>query len=170
MDCIGKAPPFMTRKAVIIALIITSLYMVFGQLIIAWQVRDFLGSANFPSWGPSPMSWAAAQFALYFAMGYLIFRMMVIHKLMIRPTLLWFLLTALMWEFFKYTLVFQSFLYLSFFVLLLFDIMFLLFNLFLFREDGRLGIVALPMTLFYMLVVTPWYYQFLELNMAVTQQ
>lgn len=160
----------MTRKAVIIALIITGLYLFFGQLIIIWQVDDFLASVNLPSWGPSPRGWAAAQLALYFAMGYLIFRIMILHKLLIRPTLLWFLLTVLMWEFFKYSLFYQSFPYLSFFVLLLFDIMFILFNLFLFREDGRLGVVALPMTFFYLLLVTPWYYQFLELNVVVAQQ
>ena len=160
----------MTRKAAIIALIITGLYLIIGNLINAWHVGAFLETVRLPNWGPSPMTWAAAQLALYFAMGYVIFRMMMIHKLMIRPTLLWFLLTALMWEFFKYSLFHQSFPYLSFFVLLLFDIMFILFNLFLFREDGRLGVIALPMTFFYLLVVTPWYYQFLELNMAVVQQ
>jgi hypothetical protein len=160
----------MIRKAVIIALIITGLYLIFGNLINAWHVAAFFETSNMPDWGPSPMTWAAAQLALYFAMGYLIFRMMIIHKLMIRPTLLWFLLTALMWEFFKYSLFHQSFPYLSFFVLLLFDIMFILFNLFLFREDGRLGVVALPMTFFYLLVATPWYYQFLELNVIVVQQ
>jgi len=160
----------MSRKAVIIALIITSLFLVFGQLVNAWHVVDFFKMTNLPAWGPSPVGWAAAQMALYFAMGYIIFRMMVIHKLLIKPTLLWFLLTALMWEFFKYSLFHQSFPYLSFFVLLLFDIMFILFNLFLFREDGRLGVVALPMTFFYLLVVTPWHYQFLELNVVATQQ
>lgn len=160
----------MKRKAAIIALIITGIFLLFGQLLIAWQYFPFFERANLPEWGPSPMGWAAAQLALYFAMGYLIFRIMILHELLIRPTLLWFLLSALMWEFFKYSLFHQSFPFLSFFVLILFIIMFVLFNIFLFREDARLGIVALPMTVFYIALVTPWYYQFLELNVIATQQ
>ncbi len=160
----------MKRKAVIIAAIIIGLFLFFGQLVNAWHMADFFAEVNQPDWGPGPIGWAAAQLALYFALGYIIYRLMVLHHLLIRPATLWLVLSALMWEFFKYTLFHQSFPFLSFFILILFGIMFLLLNLFLFREDGRLGVIALPLTLFFWLLVIPWYYQLLQLNTIATQQ
>jgi hypothetical protein len=156
----------MSRKAAIIALIITSLYLIFGQLFIVGDFGAFVENYQQPDWSMNPLTMVATQIALYVALGYMIYRNMVVNELMIKPTILLLIVTFMFWETFKLSLFDWQIPFLTFFLLICYIVLLLLLNLFLFREDGLAGMVCVPVSLFSILYVAPWYYQTMLMNTA----
>lgn len=154
----------MSKKAAIIALIITSLYVIFGQVFILGDFSHFMEAYRQPDWAMNRISMVATQVALYVALGYLIYRNMMVNKLMIKPSILLLIVTFMFWEVFKLALFGWQIPFLTFFLLICYIILLLLVNLFLFREDGLAGMTCVPVTLFSVLYVAPWYYQVMMMN------
>lgn len=159
----------MTRKALIISLIIMGVYLLFGQIFIWGDVLPVLQNIAQPEWSLSSSTLIAAQIAIYFNFGFLIYRVMMANKLMITPTILLLLVTIFMWEVFKYCLFDLQQVFVTFIVLLIFVVLMALNTLFLFREDGRAGLAALPIVLFAVLYLTPWYYAVMDLSLQAGQ-
>jgi hypothetical protein len=160
----------MTRKALIIAMIISAIYLFFGQIFIWSDVLPVLQDIAQPDWSLPPSTLIAAQIAIYFTFGFLIYRLMMAHQLMITPSVLMLLVTFFMWEVFKYSLFDLQQVFVTFIVLLIFVVLMALNTLFLFREDGRAGLAALPIVLFAVLYLTPWYYAVMDLSLQATGQ
>lgn len=156
----------MRRKAIIIAIIITALFMIFGQVWIIGDFKNIIQKFRQPEWALSTSTLIAAQLGLYFAVGYIIYRLMMVHQLMIKPTIFLLIITFAFWEAFKISVFDWQYPVLGFFLLICYIIFLLLLNLFLFREDGLAGIVCVPLCLFSVFYLAPWYYQVMLLNTA----